>query len=279
MGVRTGLVALSLVVTLPSCVTEILSPRCDNNVARFIPRQQFEDTSSEAERGRITRGEDMVFLVASASDDVSLSAAVNAPWPGGIIPYRLGPGLVEVAAAEYGVGRWNAVATQTGVSFRAHAGETDFVEFVSEEVGCFAAVGQHGGRQIVNLGGTCGAVAAVHEAGHSIGLVHEHQRHDRDEYIEVLWSNIDPNRTEGWVTLGYGAPTTSYDYYSIMHYRAWDGSINGAPVMRPLNASISLDQIGADDITQADIAGVQALYRDGAAALQDAGDCSATPLF
>ena len=61
----------------------------------------------------------------------------------------------------------------------------------------------------------------MHELGHAIGFFHEHTRHDRDEYIEVISNNIRDGAEsnfhkfeEGQTdTLGYG-----YDYASVMHY-------------------------------------------------------------
>lgn len=61
----------------------------------------------------------------------------------------------------------------------------------------------------------------MHELGHAIGFFHEHNRHDRDQYIEVISSNIRDGAhsqfqrfREGETnTLGYG-----YDYASVMHY-------------------------------------------------------------
>ena len=62
----------------------------------------------------------------------------------------------------------------------------------------------------------------LHEIGHSIGLLHEHTRPDRDDYVDVIYDNIyagfrrefEIEDAETADTLGVG-----YDYNSVMHYK------------------------------------------------------------
>ena len=81
---------------------------------------------------------------------------------------------------------------------------------------------------------------ALHELGHSIGLHHEQNRRDRDDYIWVRSEYMDPKyrfasdmENEEDIT-NYGI---AYDYGSIMHYgqdvsMSWTNrSCNTGPIL------------------------------------------------
>jgi len=67
----------------------------------------------------------------------------------------------------------------------------------------------------------------VHEMGHNLGLLHEHQRPDRDNYLTVNVTGSQFDKIEEkyarflWWTWKTRSVTYSstYDYMSIMHYR------------------------------------------------------------
>lgn len=87
----------------------------------------------------------------------------------------------------------------------------------------------------------------VHELGHVIGFYHEHQRPDRDEYIEILWDNLinsDAIRSQYEIEPHTDNLGTDYDYNSVMHYGPTDNSANGNATM------VIFDERFADKVGQ-----------------------------
>lgn len=71
-----------------------------------------------------------------------------------------------------------------------------------------------------------------HEAMHALGYYHEHQRPDRDRFLEILTSKSKNNykKNEGKEKFLLYSP---YDYHSLMHYVAL---LKGKHTMKPYNA-------------------------------------------
>lgn len=80
-------------------------------------------------------------------------------------------------------------------------------------------VGRIGGRQALNLASFQPTRKAIHEIGHALGLLHEQNRPDRNTYVSVNLSLIDPDfhdqftiRTTNYYSVG------GFDFNSIMMY-------------------------------------------------------------
>lgn len=103
---------------------------------------------------------------------------------------------------------------------------------------------------------------ALHEMGHILGLYHEQQRPDRDEYVTVYPENIESKYLYAFEKLSGESDSllydTPYDVYSIMHYHRRAFSINGQPTITYANGR-RLPDI-PDRLSEWDIADINQMY-------------------
>ncbi|HXM39644.1 MAG TPA: M12 family metallopeptidase [Bryobacteraceae bacterium] len=107
---------------------------------------------------------------------------------------------------------------------------------------CEATEGMAGGQQFIGGSINCSFTGICHEIGHAIGLLHEHQRPDRNTYVVLTPANADKPYLLGnfdffsddYQTIGL------YDYASVMHYPAFSFTKNNLPVLESIPAGIPL---------------------------------------
>jgi hypothetical protein len=155
-------------------------------------------------------------------------------WAQNVVPYVIDP---SVAGSDRPIVQQAIMAWQraTHVRFRQLSGTRDwrrenYVKFSGQKDQCSSnsfGVKEASSNndednninvvQIAGCGRSWGRIA--HEIGHVLGLGHEHSRGHRDNYITVLWGNIDQPKQFCRVIWDQQAlASTSYDYDSIMHY-------------------------------------------------------------
>jgi hypothetical protein len=145
----------------------------------------------------------------------SESAFTGRNWPGGVVYYNFDEYVTvsmrnawRSAAAE-----WSAVAP---VTFVEGFGTGNYIEVISS-YGNSSYVGMRGGMQEMYINAWNSKFIIAHEIGHALGLIHEHQRSDRDEYVSIIWNNIIPEQQHNF-SMNWGFQSGPYDFESVMHY-------------------------------------------------------------
>jgi hypothetical protein len=121
------------------------------------------------------------------------------------------------------------------IQFVSRSSQANYVNITVEAGGGgegFSNVGMIGGKQTLNCGDGCTVATWIHEMGHTIGLLHEHHRPDRADYITLNLANADlPNVPGNFTLFTHDYQTIGlYDDASVMEYGAFDFSKAGLPV-------------------------------------------------
>ena len=136
----------------------------------------------------------------------------------------------------------------------------DYLSFIpANGTTCSSFVGRQKGGQAVNLSPRCNSMNTAHEIGHALGLWHEQSRIDRDEYVLIVWENIDEDHRYNFDQhLTDGQDYGDYDYQSIMHYGPYNFSKNGKKTIIPLIDNVEIGQ--RDHLSEKDISAINSMY-------------------
>jgi hypothetical protein len=188
------------------------------------------------------------------------------PWLNGVIPIAFTPDvtashrdMVYAACAA-----WGADADVTCVEKTDHLA---YLLVTSAVQICSAPHGAppYGGAVVLNLGSAgCWLTRTVnHEFGHVLGLRHEHQRDDRDAYVEVFIDDVPGSLRSQFAMDPTWHDPGPYDFLSVMHYRDYTAATLGhGPTVqpRPMYAEFTNRLGEADWPTDLDRQSVRAIY-------------------
>jgi hypothetical protein len=199
-------------------------------------KQCLPSEKPELVSGKLVRVDDMVFFIPATSGvqegaAYSLGPALN-KWPGGVVPLKFSGGISETqrqlfyAACEH----WSAGANVRCVPYVSQA---NYLSVTSSSFGGnYSGYGAFPGTELnIAPASWNSSPAIIHELGHALGLMHEHQRADRDQFIEVHFGNIGFGLSAQFNKISEQNSIGPYDFYSIMHYDANAFSSNGQPTM------------------------------------------------
>lgn len=76
----------------------------------------------------------------------------------------------------------------------------------------------------------------IHEFLHTLGFYHMHSATERDDFVTIMWENIQPGTESNFNTYGPDRITNfgvEYDILSVMHYNAYSATRNGFATIVP----------------------------------------------
>lgn len=161
------------------------------------------------------------------------------PWKNGVIPVQFSSTISRANQEKF----WQACQVWANVAKiecrNKRLADKNFLlitDQMKERCWTDLGAGNNGGKRVFNfaLDWCWEKTALIHEIGHVLGLMHEHQRIDRDLFIEIHIENAGEfSFAYDRLSVGPLDKSGPYDFMSIMHY--WEGaySINGKPIMVP----------------------------------------------
>ena len=141
-------------------------------------------------------------------------------WTDGIVPFTFDNQVTEENRQRM-YEAMCSIEDVCGVRFKKWQGQANYVYIENSDVdwNYSQGAGMIGGRQDLNIKHWHSHFIIVHELMHALGAKHEHQRPDRDDYIEIIEENIEQGQA-GQFTKFEGHWIGPYDFDSVMHYFA-----------------------------------------------------------
>ncbi|XP_058464700.1 zinc metalloproteinase nas-14-like [Malaya genurostris] len=178
---------------------------------------------------------------------IPLGSSTTVRWPDAVVPYVI-IGTFTAAQLANIQTAMNQYAAKTCVRFKPRTTETIYVNIDSGNTGCWSYVGRSMDNtyNLVNLQapGCLGTGTIAHELMHALGFYHEFTRPDRDDWVSIDTSALQPQyQTTSFYNANFAKFSASqvelygipYYYGSVMHYSKYAGAASASkPVMTNL---------------------------------------------
>jgi hypothetical protein len=113
-------------------------------------------------------------------------------WPGGVIPIQVSPEIKKSRQYQWIQEIMKELKQNANITIRlSNINDNARVQITRGKEHCYAQVGYTGEPTQMSLSENCSKIAIYHEFFHVLGFFHEQNRFDREDYLEILWENID----------------------------------------------------------------------------------------
>jgi hypothetical protein len=217
-------------------------------------------TSSERLEGLTEENPDLLTKPKAEARGVAIKGQ-QYRWPNGVIPYIINPDVPNPQRVLDAIAHWHSKTKL--IKFVPRTTEKDYVRVKRVISGCASAVGRQGGEQELILADSCKVGNIIHELGHTVGLWHEQSRADRDKFIKIVFTNVNPGLAHNFNQhILDGIDLNDYDFGSIMHYPAvafpLDATKPTIVPLKPLPPGVVMGQRTA--LSAGDVAAVEKMY-------------------
>lgn len=142
-------------------------------------------------------------------------------WPDGVVYYEFDDNVTQANRIEMlsAMSEWTSVAN---VTFRPGRGRINNIAqiyiHIQNSTQNNSAVGVVPFGQVMNIHNWENRFVMVHELGHALGLFHEHNRRDRDNFVTINTNNIQDDMEHNFELEDDSGSYGPYDFDSVMHY-------------------------------------------------------------
>ncbi|MBL8931787.1 MAG: hypothetical protein JNL54_16830 [Kineosporiaceae bacterium] len=176
------------------------------------------------------------------SSGIGLPTDSSQLWTNGVVPFVIDAGLPNQQRVTDAVTHF---AQNSPIRLIARTNQADHVRFVSNGDANFSSspIGRRGGEQVIRISNGASTGTVIHEICHSLGILHEQSRCDRDSFVTINYANVTAGFESNFDRFCTGfRDYFDYDFGSIMHYPGNAFSSNGQPTIVPRVAGVTLGQ-------------------------------------